>query len=178
MADSNDNQEEKKGGDIFKKLNIRRREEGDSKPEKREFKPRNEGEDARESTQPAKREFKPRKRDDDSTDSGRPARKEFKPRNSDDENRPAKRYAPRKRDDGLNEEEALDDRVFDSHADKSPIQTKPLIEKKGKKLPKGKFHLVATCMQNLEEELEQELIAIGAEEIDVQKRAIRCVADG
>lgn len=104
MADSKDNSEENKGGDIFKRLNIKRREEGKPKPAKRDFKPKAKPTDAK------------------------------------------------------------------------PISTKPKLEK-GKVLPEGKFHLVATCMQNLEDELEQELIDLGAEQIEKQKRAIRFVAN-
>jgi putative N6-adenine-specific DNA methylase len=174
MADSNENKEEKKGGDIFKRLNIRKREEGDPKPEKKEFNERDKGADSENDSRPEKRVFKPRKREDNSSSEKR----DFKPRNKGDEYRTPKHiYKPRRRDDGLNEEEVFDENVFRSREDKDKIKTKPLIEKKGKKLPPGKFYLVATCMQNLEPELEQELIEIGAEEIDVQKRAIRFVAD-
>lgn len=203
MADSNDNQEENKGGDIFKKLNIRRREEGDPKPEKREIKPSKDGESADEDPNSEKSEFKPRRREIDSDNESESEKKVFKPRSreprSDENDRPEKRvFKPRSRDDDFRNESSTEKRVFkprrrdedlseDSSSEsrefkpreevKNPIITKPLIEKKGKKLPEGKFYLVATCMQNLEPELEQELIAIGAEDLDIQKRAIRFVAD-
>ncbi|MDA9312302.1 THUMP domain-containing protein [Vicingaceae bacterium] len=41
----------------------------------------------------------------------------------------------------------------------------------------GEFKMVATCMQNMEPELEQELIDLGAKEIQVKRRAVEFVGD-
>ena len=41
----------------------------------------------------------------------------------------------------------------------------------------GEFKMVATCMQNMEPELEQELIHLGAKEIEVKRRAVEFVGD-
>lgn len=174
MADSNDNKEENKGGDIFKKLNIKRREAGDSSSEKQEFKSRNSDNKPDKREKPIKKDFNPGKRDQETEGEPSFKRKDFKSDKPNKNTLSGKRYSPRKRDDGLNEEEAIDDRAFETQSDKTTIKTKPAV---GKKLPKGKFHLVATCMQNLEDELEQELLDLGAEQIDKQKRAIRFVAD-
>lgn len=49
-----------------------------------------------------------------------------------------------------------------------------------KSIEKGtdkKFMLVATCMQNLEDELEQELLDLGAIKVEKQKRAVKFEAD-
>ncbi len=63
----------------------------------------------------------------------------------------------------------------EKHAETPAI--KPAEEKLVKIQQEGDFKMVATCMQNLEDELEQELIAIGAKEIKKQKRAIEFVGD-
>lgn len=60
-------------------------------------------------------------------------------------------------------------------ASDKPVEAKAQV--KSDKLKDGEFYLVATCMQNLETELEQELRDLGVKELDVQKRAIKFVAN-
>jgi len=63
-------------------------------------------------------------------------------------------------------------------------QQKPSIQKRKEQVFKpveieeeGSFELVATCMQNLEEELAEELRQIGASNIEIQRRAVKFTAD-
>jgi putative N6-adenine-specific DNA methylase len=54
----------------------------------------------------------------------------------------------------------------------SPREDKPIQLKLD-----GEFKMVATCMQNMEPELEQELIDLGAKDIQVKRRAVEFVGD-
>lgn len=165
MAESKDNQEEKKGGDIFKRLNIRKRAEGESKPEKKEYKKESEDSTSDDTPRFEKRVFKPK---------GRPASEEKHSKFS------KKTFKPKERPISDEKKSDFREKAFkpkERNVAESAIKSKPLVQNEAKSLPDGKFYLVAICMQNLEQELEQELIAIGATNIEVQKRAVRFLAD-
>lgn len=61
--------------------------------------------------------------------------------------------------------------------DRSKAIVKPKEEKSIEVVTDGDFEMVATCMQNLEDELEQELLAIGAKEVEKNKRAVKFKGD-
>ncbi len=64
-------------------------------------------------------------------------------------------------------------RISEQKKEVSPVEAKVNYSH----LPEGHYELVATCMQNLEDQLEQELIDIGANRIRKQKRAIQFSGD-
>ena len=66
------------------------------------------------------------------------------------------------------------EKIYQPREDKttSPKDDKPIQIKLD-----GEFKMVATCMQNMEPELEQELIDLGAKEIQVKRRAVEFVGD-
>lgn len=67
------------------------------------------------------------------------------------------------------------------------FKQRKLVEEDGTPVPRmeetvklkldGDFKMVATCMQNMEPELEQELINLGAKEIEVKRRAVEFTGD-
>ena len=66
------------------------------------------------------------------------------------------------------------EKIYQPREDKttSPKDDKPIQIKLD-----GEFKMVATCMQNMEPELEQELIDLGAKEIQVKRGAVEFVGD-
>jgi len=66
------------------------------------------------------------------------------------------------------------EKIYQSREDTitSPKDDKPVQIKLD-----GEFKMVATCMQNMEPELEQELIDLGAKEIEVKRRAVEFTGD-
>lgn len=61
--------------------------------------------------------------------------------------------------------------------DRSKPTAKPKEEQTVQVATDGDFDMVATCMQNLEDELEQELLEIGAKEVVKNKRAVKFKGD-
>ncbi len=66
------------------------------------------------------------------------------------------------------------EKIYQRREDKvtSPKDDKPVQIKLD-----GEFKMVATCMQNMEPELEQELIDLGAKDIQVKRRAVEFIGD-
>lgn len=69
------------------------------------------------------------------------------------------------------------EKKYDRTKPSAKPSSKPSTSKAVEVISDGDFDMVATCMQNMEDELEQELIAIGAKEVVKARRAVEFKGD-